>query len=55
MGMAYYRNVKIAGEDVLEEPVQEVPVMPMEGYDDEARSIYSGGLREDTGEGTLVE
>ncbi len=54
-GMAYYRNVKIAGEDVVEEPVQEVPVMPMEGYDDEARSIYAGGLREDTGEGTLVE
>jgi DNA-directed RNA polymerase subunit beta' len=54
-GMAYYRNVKIAGEDVVEEPVQEVPPMPMEGYDDEARSIYAGGLREDTGEGTLVE
>jgi DNA-directed RNA polymerase subunit beta' len=54
-GMAYYRNVKIAGEDVVEEPVIEVPAMPMEGYEDEARNIYAGGLREDTGEGTLVE
>ncbi|WP_180539914.1 DNA-directed RNA polymerase subunit beta' [Nevskia soli] len=54
-GMIYYRQVKIAGEDVVEEPVQEPQVIPMEGYEDEARSIYAGGLSEDPGPGGLAE
>ena len=53
-GMAYYRQVKIAGEDVIEEPVQEPSLMPMEGYEDEARIQYTGGLSEDTG-GSVAE
>ena len=28
---------------------------PMEGYEDEARIQYTGGLSEDTGEPSLVE
>ena len=54
-GMEYYRHVKIAGEDVVEEPpVEQVPdVIP--GYDEEARVTYTGGLSEDTGEGSLAE
>jgi DNA-directed RNA polymerase subunit beta' len=42
-GMDYYRGVKIAGEepaDVLDS---------MTGYDDEARTLYTGGLSEDLG------
>ncbi len=54
-GMAYYRQVKIAGEDVIEEPVQEPTLMPMDGYEDEARVQYTGGLSEDPGEGSLAE
>ena len=51
----YYRQVKIAGEDVVEEaPVDQVPdVIP--GYDEEARITYTGGLSEDTGEESLAE
>ena len=57
-GMDYYRTVKIAGEDVVEEePIQdEVPIGgDLIGYEDEARTVYTGGLSEDTGEGTLAE
>ncbi len=54
-GMEYYRQVKIAGEDVVEEPVQEPGQMPMEGYEDEARNIYAGGLSEDPGPEAVVE
>jgi DNA-directed RNA polymerase subunit beta' len=57
-GMEYYRHVKIAGEDVVEEPVQEVPLEAIPGYDEEARLQYTGGLPEDTstgGEETLAE
>ena len=45
-GMEYYRSVKIAGEDVVEEePIQEEPLSTdLSVYDDEARSIYAGGL-----------
>ena len=53
-GMAYYRQVKIAGEDVVEEPSAE-PLEIIPGYDEEARVQYVGGLSEDTGEETLAE
>ena len=49
-GMEYYRQVKIAGEDVVEEPVVEPGTGEgIPGYDDEARIQYTGGLSEDTG------
>jgi DNA-directed RNA polymerase subunit beta' len=54
-GMLYYRQVKIAGEDVVEEPVVEPTLDSIPGYDDEARIQYTGGLSEDTGEGSLAE
>ena len=50
-GLAYYRRVKIAGEDIVEEePIQEPdPLMEgIPGYDEEARTLYAGGLSEDT-------
>ena len=48
-GLEYYRRVKIAGEDVVEEePIQEEPMSTdLSVYDDEARSIYAGGLTEE--------
>ncbi|HKE27168.1 MAG TPA: DNA-directed RNA polymerase subunit beta' [Bryobacteraceae bacterium] len=54
-GMEYYRAVKIAGEDVVEEAVQEVPLDAIPGYDEETRLQYAGGLPEDTGEESLAE
>jgi len=54
-GMEYYRRVKIAGEDVVEEPVIEPSLDSIPGYEDEARIQYTGGLSEDTGEGSLAE
>ncbi|MBY0373153.1 MAG: DNA-directed RNA polymerase subunit beta', partial [Bryobacteraceae bacterium] len=51
-GMDYYPTVKIAGEDVVEEePMQEQDVLleGIPGYDEDARSLYAGGLSEDTG------
>jgi DNA-directed RNA polymerase subunit beta' len=55
-GMEYYRGVKIAGEDVIEEePVPEPEIIEgIPGYDEEARSMYTGGLSEDPGD-TLAE
>ena len=53
-GMEYYRQVKIAGEDVVEEPVAE-PLEAIPGYDEETRPLYAGGLPEDTGEESLAE
>ncbi|HTM50843.1 MAG TPA: DNA-directed RNA polymerase subunit beta' [Bryobacteraceae bacterium] len=54
-GMEYYRRVKIAGEDVVEEPVVEPGIGEgIPGYDEEARIQYTGGLSEDT-EGSLAE
>jgi len=53
-GMEYYRQVKIAGEDVVEEPVAE-PLDVIPGYDEETRLQYAGGLPEDTGEESLAE
>ena len=53
-GLEYYRNVKIAGEDVEEEVVPEQDVTALDaipGYDDETRALYAGGLSEDTGNG----
>jgi DNA-directed RNA polymerase subunit beta' len=50
-GMEYYRRVKIAGEDVVEEepaPDQEVSLSEtLQDYSDETRGIYTGGLSED--------
>ncbi len=50
-GASYYRRVKIACEDIVEEePLQEPdPLMAgIPGYDEEARTLYTGGLSEDT-------
>jgi DNA-directed RNA polymerase subunit beta' len=54
-GMEYYRRVKIAGEDVVEEPVLEPSLDSIPGYDDEARIQYTGGLSEDTGDHSLAD
>jgi len=54
-GMEYYRQVKIEGEDVVEEPVTEVPLEAIPGYDEEARVQYAGGLTEESGEESLAE
>jgi DNA-directed RNA polymerase subunit beta' len=54
-GMEYYRQVKIAGEDVVEEPVPEPAIDVIPGYDEETRLQYAGGLPEDTGEESLAE
>ncbi len=50
-GLEYYRAVKIAGEDVVEEEVtQESDSLDsMTGYDEETRAFYAGGLSEDHG------
>jgi DNA-directed RNA polymerase subunit beta' len=54
-GMDYYHQVKIAGEDVVEEeemvPEQDLSLTDtLQDYSEETRNIYSGGLSEDTGE-----
>jgi DNA-directed RNA polymerase subunit beta' len=54
-GMEYYRRVKIAGEDVVEEAAAEPALEAIPGYDEEARIQYAGGLPEDTGEESLAE
>ncbi|MGH9661714.1 MAG: DNA-directed RNA polymerase subunit beta', partial [Bryobacteraceae bacterium] len=42
-GMEYYRHVKIAGEDIVEEPVAEPGFAEgVPGYDEEARVKYTG-------------
>ena len=51
-GLGYYRHVKIAGEDVVEEePMQDhdLTIDALAGYDEETRSLYSGGLSDDPG------
>jgi DNA-directed RNA polymerase subunit beta' len=52
-GMEYYRRVKIAGEDVVEEeplPEQEVSFADdLQDYGDETPGIYNGGLSDDLG------
>ena len=57
-GMAYYRAVKIAGEDAEEEitPQQEAAGLDaIPGYDEETRALYSGGLTEEHIEEPLAE
>jgi len=54
-GMEYYRQVKIAGEDVVEEPPADAAADVIPGYDEETRLQYAGGLPEDTGEESLAE
>jgi len=53
-GMEYYRRVKIAGEDVVEEeplPEQELALRDgLQDFADETPGIYTGGLSEDLGE-----
>jgi len=53
-GLDYYRAVKIAGEDVVEEELMAEAEAGMgegiPGYDEEARNIYTGGLSEEPGE-----
>ena len=46
---------KLSLEDVVEEPVVEPSLETIPGYDEEARIQYTGGLSEDTGEGSLAE
>ncbi|HEX5228602.1 MAG TPA: DNA-directed RNA polymerase subunit beta', partial [Bryobacteraceae bacterium] len=56
-GMEYYRGVKIAGEDVVEEePIAEEVSLAgdLGGYEDEARTVYTGGLTEEAGEETTL-
>jgi DNA-directed RNA polymerase subunit beta' len=57
-GMEYYRAVKIAGEDVVEEePVQEPEIVSLDdvpGYDEETRLAFTG-LNEESGEESLAE
>ncbi|HWQ56440.1 MAG TPA: DNA-directed RNA polymerase subunit beta' [Bryobacteraceae bacterium] len=56
-GMHYYRQVKIAGEDIVEEPVVEPALEPIPGYDEETRLQFTptAGMSEDTGEESLAE
>jgi DNA-directed RNA polymerase subunit beta' len=53
-GMEYYRHVKIAGEDVVEEEMMvdtDVTISEgIPGYDEDARIQYAGGLNEGTPE-----
>jgi DNA-directed RNA polymerase subunit beta' len=57
-GMEYYRRVKIAGEDVIEEepiPEQELSLAEtLQEYGDETPGVYTGGLAEDLGEDALT-
>jgi len=50
-GLEYYRSVKIAGEDIVEEellPESEAAMGEgIPGYDDETRNIFAGGLSEE--------
>jgi DNA-directed RNA polymerase subunit beta' len=56
-GMEYYRRVKIAGEDVVEEePAPEPEVSfsdSLQDFSDETPSIYNGGLSDDLGDEAL--
>ena len=48
-GMEYYRRVKIAGEDVVDTVEQEPENImdSLSAYDDDAKSLYTGGLDDD--------
>jgi DNA-directed RNA polymerase subunit beta' len=56
-GMEYYRQVRIAGEDVVEEeqlPEVEIGMADsMPGYDEETRNLFSGTLADEPGEEPL--
>ena len=58
-GMEYYRHVKIAGEDVVEEEMMNDTDVSIDsgipGYDDDARVQYAGGLSEGTPEELVPE
>jgi len=54
-GMEYYRRVKIAGEDVVEEPVVEPALDAIPGLRRRGAHTVRGGLSEDTGEDSLAE
>ncbi len=57
-GMEFYRKVKIAGEDVIEEepmPEQEISLRGgLDDYSDETPDLYTGGLSEDLGAEEVV-
>ena len=56
-GLEYYRHVKIAGEDVVEEEQMQdhhLSIDALAGYDDETRALYSGGLSDDPGPPEVV-
>jgi DNA-directed RNA polymerase subunit beta' len=57
--MDYYRRVKIAGEDVVEEePMLDADAALAEaipGYDEETRNLFAGGLGDEPGEEPLAE
>jgi DNA-directed RNA polymerase subunit beta' len=56
-GLEYYRQVKIVGEDMVEEETAPEPEAvfndSIPGYDEETRLAYSGGLTEQPGEEPL--
>ncbi|MEP7366309.1 MAG: DNA-directed RNA polymerase subunit beta', partial [Acidobacteriota bacterium] len=58
-GMDYYRRVKIAGEDVVEEellPESEAALADgIPGYDDETRNLFAGGLDDTPVEDVLTD
>ncbi|MCP5111661.1 MAG: DNA-directed RNA polymerase subunit beta', partial [bacterium] len=59
-GMEYYRKVKIAGEDIVEEEVlPESDAVMAEGlpaaYSEEAKLQYTGGLTEKSGDEPVTE
>jgi DNA-directed RNA polymerase subunit beta' len=51
-GMDYYRGVKIAGEDVVEEETSmdgDLSLDSLAGYDEETKALFAGGLGDDLG------
>jgi DNA-directed RNA polymerase subunit beta' len=58
-GMEYYRRVKIAGEDIIEEePLPEAEALmaeSMAAYDEETPIQFGGSLDEPSGDETLIE
>ncbi|MBN8730499.1 MAG: DNA-directed RNA polymerase subunit beta' [Acidobacteria bacterium] len=58
-GMDYYRRVKIAGEDVVEEellPESEAAMAEgIPGYEDETRNLFAGGLDDTPSEDVMAD
>ncbi len=48
-GLEYYRRAKIAGEDVVDSVEQEPENImdSLSAYDDDAKSLFAGGLDDD--------